>query len=114
MHIYNKVLIVGIIAMLLALVGCRQDHKPSVVPSNTDSCVTSNITFADVKPIFDRNCNGCHDDLVTEADAKAWGNFPSIVGAIKHDPAYVAMPLRGTKLTDCEIKKIEAWYMKVK
>lgn len=113
MNKHNIVLGVAVAIAFLGLAACRQDHKPSVEPSG-NNCETTNISFADVKPIFDRNCNGCHNDLETEATAKAWGNFNAIVGAIKHDPANVAMPMGGAKLTDCEIKKIEAWYQKVK
>lgn len=96
--------------MLLSVVGCRQDHKELVTP-NTDTCVTTGVTFADISPIFERNCSSCHNELETEAGAKSWGAFGSIVGAVKHDPAYMPMPKFSPKLSDCEIKKIEAWYL---
>ena len=36
-------------------------------------------------------------------------NFPKLIGAIKHEPGFVAMPQSGGKLEDCDIEKMEAW-----
>lgn len=80
-----------------------------------DKCDTKSITYTNtVQAIVTENCLSCHfngsgrsystyDSLTTHP------NFARLLGAIRHDAGFVAMPQSGGKLEDCEIEKIEAW-----
>ncbi|MGB1206795.1 MAG: c-type cytochrome domain-containing protein [Chitinophagales bacterium] len=84
-----------------------------------EACDVNNLTAsfsADVKPIIDAKCGGCHSTiesgggiLLTNYDnisAKALDG--SLYGSIIHDAAYVAMPIGG-QLPQCEIDVIQLW-----
>ena len=81
-------------------------------------CDTNKFTFAaDIKPITDKYCKGCHSgaaapkgillDSYTGVSASANGG--RLLGAIKHTAGFTAMPQGGSKLTDCEIRQVEKW-----
>lgn len=81
-------------------------------------CDTNKFTYAaDIQPIFDKYCKGCHSGasaqkgilLDTYAGASATANGGRLLGAIRHETGFVAMPYGSNKLTDCDIRKIEKW-----
>ncbi len=103
----STLLIVG----LVSLFSCKKDNKVSVAPA---TCDTASVTFATVQPIFAAACTSCHSQLSNETDAKNWGDFPRLMGSLKQESGFMAMPQGAAKLSDCEINKIQAWYNKVK
>lgn len=81
-------------------------------------CDTTKFAYAaDVQPIFDKYCKGCHSGasaqkgimLDTYTGAVATLNSGRLLRAINHSAGFTAMPYGGAKLSDCEIKKIEKW-----
>ena len=104
-----KLACVTALAVSSMMYSCRTDNKDSVSPAIT-TCDTAHVTFTTIKPIFDAKCTGCHNELSTEASAKSWANFAAIVGAVKHESGFMAMPKGGAKLNSCEISNIEVWY----
>ncbi len=104
---------------LLFFYSCKKDSADVMFPDNGD-CVTTNMSFsADIKPILSNSCAfaGCHS-----TDTKAGGyayetydevilsaNNGSLIGVIKHQSGYSAMPKGGSKLSNCQISKIESW-----
>lgn len=86
--------------------------------SNPATCDTTGVTFSGtVQPILQATCYGCHSSgapsgnvvLDTYAGVSSVVNDGSLLGAIKHQQGFVAMPQGGSKLPDCSIAKIEAW-----
>ena len=86
----------------------------------------------DVLPIFQEDCFRCHDAAHYQLPAPAgssgamnmesfssiskWtssktgiNNVSYLVGCIRHDPGFIAMPYDGGKLEVCEIAIIKAW-----
>ncbi|MBI1226465.1 MAG: hypothetical protein GC192_14625 [Bacteroidetes bacterium] len=82
------------------------------------ACDTTSVTLSgSVMPIFDNYCNGCHSgsqpqgniNLTNYTGIKATVNDGTLLGSVKHSSGYVAMPESGSKLSDCNIAKIEKW-----
>jgi hypothetical protein len=80
------------------------------------SCDTVNVSFSEtVFPIIERNCLGCHYDgnsigieLTSYNKIKAKIDEGKVLGNIKHEPGFRAMP-PNAMLDDCSISKIENW-----
>jgi hypothetical protein len=81
-------------------------------------CDTTNVTYAKIKPIFDRNCVRCHNDQTNYLGVKlnTYNNAKDavqagIVPAVNHipTPGIVPMPFQLPKLEDCNVKKITNW-----
>ena len=81
-------------------------------------CDTTKFTYAaDIQPIFDKYCKGCHSGaaaqkgimLDTYTGTSAVVNSGRLLGTIRHEAGFVAMPYGGSKISDCEITKIEKW-----
>ncbi|MBK8444459.1 MAG: DUF11 domain-containing protein [Sphingobacteriales bacterium] len=85
---------------------------------DTDTCPTDNMSFSqDIAPILSSNCGACHSTaahlgnviLDTYTGVKSKVDEGSLLGAIKHQSGFSAMPPSGTMLPECDITKIEAW-----
>lgn len=97
--------------------GCYYDAEDDLYPA-TD-CITTNVSFTnDIKPILTNSCLSCHNALSSigggiileeHTDVLVYALDGSLVGSVKHDNAYSAMPQSATKLDDCKISKIDAW-----
>lgn len=84
-----------------------------------DKCVTEAMSFkTDILPILtDAGCTGsaCHngtaepDDYRTYAGFKVQVDANRVLGSIKQEAGFSKMPKGGSKLSDCNISKIEAW-----
>lgn len=81
-------------------------------------CDTNKFKFGnDIQPIMDKYCKGCHTGasaplgimLDSYNGVSAIANNGKLVGSITHQAGFVAMPQGGSKLSDCEIKKVEKW-----
>lgn len=81
-------------------------------------CDSNKFTFtADIKPIIEKNCQGCHSGpsaplgvkLDTYAGIAAVANNGKLLGTVRHEPGFAKMPQGGNKLSDCEIRQIEKW-----
>lgn len=82
-----------------------------------DACNTSNVSFAtDVMPTIQSSFTSCHGTtspsggttLNNYTTVKAAGTSGALLGTIKHQTGYPAMPQTGS-LTACQIEKIETW-----
>ena len=81
-------------------------------------CDSTYYTYAaNVKPILDLYCVGCHNGplpqgnkaLATYTDVKKFADNGKLVGSIIHDVNFVAMPYKAEKLSDCQIAIIRKW-----
>jgi cytochrome c5 len=86
--------------------------------SNSTSCDTTNVTYTNsIKTIFDTYCTGCHNAsnpssgfaLDTYSGAVNCANSGRLLGAVQWMSGYSAMPQGGSKLSDCNIAKIQKW-----
>ncbi|MBK8556429.1 MAG: cytochrome c [Lewinellaceae bacterium] len=104
----KKTILPLIATVLFSLAACKKES----------TCDTSNITYTNsVKAIFEQNCSssGCHDSgsingsLASYTDALQMTQQGRMIGAIKHQSTFAAMPQGASKLDDCTINQIEAW-----
>jgi mono/diheme cytochrome c family protein len=82
-------------------------------------CDSTTVSYlADVQPIMQNKCVGCHTTansgnafvaLTNYAEVSATVPTGQLVGSIIHDPDYTAMPQNGPMLSNCEIAKIRNW-----
>jgi mono/diheme cytochrome c family protein len=113
-----KKIFVSISVIALSLAACKTAEKVPVVekPKPVD-CANAFFTYAaDIKPIIDQNCAGCHN-----VNMKAGYNFRelsyvkksaengSLLGTIKNEKGYPHMPATGEQLDPQVISKIECW-----
>jgi len=103
---------------ILIFSSCTYYNEEELHPNEV--CDTSNITYTiDIKPIFEKNCYSCHSNsaptLQGNFNLEDFNNIQrevdngNLLLNIKHDPDGIPMPKGGTKLSDCNINKIENW-----
>ncbi|MCB9263024.1 MAG: hypothetical protein H6607_11675 [Flavobacteriales bacterium] len=109
----------AIIAMIWVS-SCKEDPAPN---NNTNTqpkelCDSLAITYnGHIKAIVDAKCNtsGCHAAgaggfiLGTYAQVKAAAETPKLLGSIKHESGYEAMPQGAAKLDSTTIQMFECW-----
>ncbi len=113
----SLVLFFAVFALSAVIISsCKKDKKKDPAPE----CVVDNMSFAsDITPIMNTNCStsGCHDNVTVAAGIRldtfpgVRDNVDKIIPSIKHANGAKPMPFpAGTdKLSDCDIKKFEAW-----
>jgi uncharacterized membrane protein len=93
----------------------NQGAKNNACAGRCDSTV---FTFSGaVKPLIDNKCVGCHNasnlgggiDLSTYATVKVVALNGKLLGSIKQQSGFSAMPKNGNKLSDCEITQVNKW-----
>ncbi len=81
-------------------------------------CNSDNMKFsADIMPIIEDNCVGCHSGPKPKngydfSDAKKFREIAltgDVYKAITHSEGVTPMPFDGDKLSDCDIQKIKSW-----
>lgn len=96
--------------------GCYYDNEEELYPF--ESCETTNMSFTtDILPLFDQNCNVCHASsqalgnviLDSHAEVKKQVDAIRLLGAIRHEVGFSAMPQGQPQLTSCAIDKIASW-----
>ncbi len=116
---YGAMVILLFISIIL-ISSCKYDNKEDLYPELFSDCDTFNISFtSSVFPILNDHCLVCHGNdeapvsgnniaLEEYSQVKAIAENGLLLGAVKQDPGFTAMPLGG-KLDDCSIKVIEKW-----
>ncbi len=102
---------------ILSLNACYYDKKEDLF-IGLSSCDTTEITFVDVQDIFEPSCAyaGCHAgpspafgiDLSTY-EASLNVDTLQLMGSVRHESGYIAMPQGQPKLSDCQINTLQAW-----
>lgn len=99
----------------------QQGAKNNRCNSNAGPCDTTNLSYSNsIGPIFQTNCVGCHNNSLSSGGVNLSSHAQTVVaatggrllGALKHEIGYVAMPLGGNRLDSCSIAKIELWIQK--
>jgi hypothetical protein len=103
----KKLLSIFALASLLFVMSCGDD----------EDCNTKGLTYnKDIKTLISGCASAsCHasgsnvGSLSNYTDTKAFVAFGRILGAVKHSTGFSPMPKGGTKWSDCNISKLEAW-----
>jgi len=85
----------------------------------TSPCDTiSTITYSgSIQPLIKSRCGVCHEgsnpqgnvSLATYDQVKAYGLNGKLLGSVRHDNGYYAMPKNASPLSECEIAEIKIW-----
>lgn len=110
-------LVATLVGLSLTTPSCTYSHGEPV-PCIAD---TLNVTFSGVvSPIIQANCLDCHNT----ANYQTLGSFQNfdqfsvlqnharsgrLMGCLRHEPGYPAMPQRRAKLSDCDLARIQTW-----
>ena len=105
-----------LVAGMVILSSCYYDVAEVLYPPT--NCVTDNMSYAThINPILSHNCFVCHSEAANNGNVTLEGysnviiyvNSGQLMGAIKHQSGFSAMPQNSTPLSDCDISKIEQW-----
>lgn len=89
-------------------------------------CDSTGVSYSkSIQPILENHCYSCHSDANKAVHANNFGlegynqvksiidlNQGLIIGNIRHDPGFMAMPKGAPKLSECDIAKIQSWISK--
>jgi len=101
---------------MVILSSCYYDVEEVLYPPT--NCTTDNMSFTtDINPILSYNCFVCHSEAANNGNVTLEGysnvmiyvNSGQLMGAIKHQSGFTAMPQNSSPLSDCDISKIEQW-----
>jgi cytochrome c5 len=105
-----------LVVLATCFIACSTDVDEVINPG--DTCDSESVSFQDnVLVVFNNSCNGCHNasanfggiTLDNHADVKTVVDAGRLLGAVRHDSGFSAMPQGGAQLSDCNIEKLEAW-----
>jgi hypothetical protein len=121
----KKHLIAGLLIITLPVLGIISCSKSSAdqlttQPPGGTICDTAGMTYtADIVPILNSHCYGCHGagntggsggiSLDGYANLKPYADNGILKGNITHAPGFVGMPYGQPKMDDCTINKILDW-----
>lgn len=114
---FSRTIIAGAVVLLLGLATSCTYTNGDPTPCNI---AAETITYAGViSPIFDANCRECHGTNTASAlgggiglgDYQHVKQYPgnSLMGSIRHDPGSDPMPKGRAKISDCDIRRLQAW-----
>lgn len=105
-------------AAAFLLTSCDYDVAEELYP--IDECQTEDLSYSmDIIPIIDANCYRCHDmqtnlgNITLEGydNIKVYVDNGKLLGAIKRESGFSAMPQDTDKIDQCLINKIEQWIL---
>ncbi len=100
---------------------CYYDKEELLYPVTETQCDTTNVSYSgSIIPIVSQYCLSCHSNasaatagagikLEDYSDIKAYADNGKLLGSIKQETGFSAMPKGGGKLNDCNISLIETW-----
>lgn len=113
----KRILASTTLILILGSIFYLSSCKSKKVTTSSTKCASSPTYTADIKPIFDASCMPCHSaekrkhniDVSSYASSKEAAKSKSLLGSIKHEVGYDAMPLKHDKLSDVQIEKVACW-----
>jgi len=104
-----------LVLIVITISSCTYNSEEDLYP---EVPIEDDISYlTDVLPIIETNCYGCHDAVAMNGgiNLEGYDNLVirveegSLLGSIKHEADWLAMPLSASKLSDSQISKIEKW-----
>lgn len=109
-----------LLGAVIIYTGCYYD-KASLVYPGSGNCDTANIQLsADLNSIMQSNCFSCHNssnaatfgggyNLENYNTIKSLATSGTLMSSLNQDGIAQPMPQGGSKLSDCNIQKFQAW-----
>lgn len=102
---------------LILIPACTYHNEEDLFPGG---CNTIDVSYTqDILPIISGTCYVCHDSFNRQGNVvlegydniKVYVNNGKLVGAIKRQAGFSAMPKDQPALPDCQIDKIAQWVL---
>ena len=99
--------------LFIFFTACKTEVVEELLP-----CNTINVTYSEtIEPILQSNCYRCHDNanafagVVLEgySNVMTYVTNDKLLGVIRHEDGFAAMPRDAGKLPDCQIEQLEIW-----
>jgi len=107
--------VLSVLALSIAINGCYYDNEEDLYLGSS-TCDLTNITYSkSIAPIFAANCNSCHSGkspsgaILTDNYTSVKTYITRIKGSINHQSGFIAMPQNGSKLSVCDLAKVDVW-----
>ncbi|MFZ1705777.1 MAG: hypothetical protein WAT79_15630 [Saprospiraceae bacterium] len=102
-------------SLLFLLSSCFYDVEEELYKTNCE--IDSTSYSIDVIPIITNYCIQCHSDAIllggisleSHPQVKLYAENGKLLGSIRHDSGFSAMPQGLAKLSKCDIIKMETW-----
>ena len=115
----KKNIITLIAFSIIIAISCKKEKAEEIPEEQPTAIDCSTISFStDILPLFQGSCvsASCHDSG-NAADGVSLSNYTEVtavaqnrlVGSIKHQAGFDAMPRFGNKLSPTQISKIDCW-----
>ena len=108
-----------LVLTLLMVNGCSWENEETLFPE-TGICDTIDVSYnEDIVPILSVNCYSCHSNanapdfafgIAFEDYADVSASSRLILGAIRYEGGFPAMPQNRDQLDSCQINTFEAWF----
>lgn len=107
-------------SVTVSVTGCKKESSAAPV-SSAAVCDTVQVSYSKVVvPILQQHCYGCHSGPAASAGLRleeytmvkslATDGLNTLVNSVNGNPDFTYMPPSpNSKLTSCEIKKLNAW-----
>lgn len=116
----KKIIKITLILLMAVISGCYYDTEERLYPKISSPCDDTVVTFSSTVTSILHSCQTCHSNsnatssgggvkLQNYADVVTLINNGKLMGSIRHDNGYIAMPQGGGKLSDCEINQLQKW-----
>ena len=112
-NVYFTVLVIAVLVFSSCTYNSEEDLYPVIEPPMEEV-----ISYtSDILPIIETNCYVCHSAAAMTAGIvlEGYDNLVirvengSLMGTIRHDEGWSAMPQGASKLSDSQISKLEKW-----
>lgn len=115
MKFIRKIFLSG--TLLSSLTACYYDNEALLYQNVPCEIPVTPAFTADVLPLLNARCNNCHAGsspsagikLNSYAEVVKYVNNGTLMGSINHSSGFSAMPKNGSKMSACDIKKIQSW-----
>jgi hypothetical protein len=103
---------------LFMISSCYYDNVEDLYPYASSACDTTNVTYSQtIAPIMAANCNVCHSTAIANGNVitDTWKGLSIVAkneqlwNAVDWTDGINNMPQAGSKLSDCNLAKINIW-----
>jgi hypothetical protein len=109
--------LLSVMLLFFLVSSCTYDNEQDLFEENECGDLTEVSLKNDIVPILQNQCYSCHGvgvetggiDLETYDRLVEVADNGKLVGALRHESGFSAMPPSGQMLPECDIRKIRKW-----
>lgn len=117
----NRVIKIILLLAIALISGCYYDNEERLYPKLSNPCDDTVVTYSGTVNQILQPCMACHSNMAANGgeggrikledykDVVTYVNNGKLMGSIRHDDLFIAMPQKGGKLPACEISQLQKW-----